>query len=109
MAKLDKMVHDAFDLIFMIIPYSFFRPQSFFVYFVHQVNDMKVMFLDVEVQGNEPFRVGLILTESLYMISGLSSSLEICASKRVIIPHTVPLNLLVWDSYPALFDIVLIV
>ena len=49
------------------------------------------------------------LTELLDVISGLSSSLQSCVSKQIIIPRTGPLNFLAWDSFPALSDIVLIV
>ena len=43
----------------MIVQYGIFLLQSFYVFFAHQFNDVEVMLLEVEAQGNEPFRVGL--------------------------------------------------
>ena len=71
MAQLGETIHDFIHPIFMIIQYILFLLQSFFIFIVHHFNDVEVMCLEVGVQGNEPFRVGLrILTESLYVISG---------------------------------------
>ena len=59
MTELDKMIHADIHLIVMIVHYGLFPLQSFFVFFVHQLNDMVMMLFEVGVQGIEPFRVGL--------------------------------------------------
>ena len=60
------------------------------------------MFFEFGLQGIESFRVGLNHHRVALRDSGLSSSLEICASKRVIIARATPLNFLAEDKYPSI-------
>ena len=59
MAQLGETIHDFIHPILMIAQYGLFPLQSLFVYFVHQFNDVEVMYLEFGVQESEPFHVGL--------------------------------------------------
>ena len=59
MAQLDETSQDVIDLILMVVQYSLLVYQSISIAFVNQSDDVKVMFLKVCVQGDDPFSMGL--------------------------------------------------
>ena len=76
-----------------------------FLIFIDQLSDGEMMPFKVRIQGVDLSIWSLIITESLCVISDLSSSFQIFVPKRVIITLQIPLNFLTKDNFVALSDI----